>query len=188
LKKTKPNSTEIRLKKAEDDISFLLGAVVGLFILIIFLMASKSNAYELGIKYGLGFGVPEQQEPSEVKFVSVEIQNSLGSLLKHKLAAGGWFDPKPVLKRSGASFGAYSIGIKVEPGIFYAENFFGVSLISQTDSMLSTNFEFTEEIGIGIQDALGRFLGFQWKHFSNAGIQLPNKGRDFMLVSTGVRL
>jgi len=188
LKKTKPNSTD----ELEKQLVFIKGAMFGLVlawvIMIVVGLASVADAYELGIKYGLGFGVPEQQEPSEVKFVSVEIQNSLGSLLKHKLAAGGWFDPKPVLKRSGASFGAYSIGIKVEPGIFYAENFFGVSLISQTDSMLSTNFEFTEEIGVGIQDTLGRFLGFQWKHFSNAGIQLPNKGRDFLLISTGVRI
>lgn len=163
-------------------------AVTALYITLGFMAAfsSKCNAYELGIKYGLE--TTDQVTAKEVKFVSLEYQNDIAFIFRHKLAAGAWFDQNTDLNQSSSNFVAYSMGIKVEPGIFYLENLFGISLISRTDALLSTNFEFTEELGVGVQDEYGRYIGASFKHFSNAGIQLPNIGRNFILISTGVRL
>lgn len=158
-----------------------------LFLLIL-LCSPICRAYELGLKYGLGFGMPGQVDISESKLLSFELTNELGRLFRHKLSYGAWFDPQPDFKRTSASFGSYSVGLRVEPGPLYFENYFGLSLISQTDSMLSTNFEFTEELGFGVRDKEGRFFGVEYRHFSNAGLQLPNKGRDFFLLNIGVVL
>ena len=155
---------------------------------IILIFSIKSYAYDLSVKYGLGVGMPNQTDDSEAKLVSVELQNDLGRVFKHKIGIGAWFDPKPELNRAGASFMTYAVGLKVQPGDIYIENFFGFGWISQTDSMLSTSFEFTEELGIGTSDKYGRFIGIQLKHFSNAGIQIPNKGRNFILINAGVEL
>jgi len=158
-----------------------------LFLLIL-LCSPICRAYELGLKYGVGFGLPNATDNTEAKLLSFEASNELGSLFRHKLSLGAWFDPHPEFNRSSAAFGAYSAGLRVEAGYLYIENYFGFGWISQVDSMLSTSFEFTEEIGAGIKDEKGRFIGIEYRHFSNAGIQLPNKGRDFILINTGVGL
>lgn len=158
-----------------------------LFLILLF-FSPISRAYELGLNYGAGFGLPNATDDTEAKLLSLNISNSLGTLFRHKLSWGEWFDPHPEYDRSSAMFGSYSVGIRVEPGQFYFENYLGLAMISETDSMLSTNFEFTEEIGFGIKDSLGRFFGFEYRHFSNAGIQLPNKGRDFILANIGVSI
>lgn len=188
MKKTKQNSSESRLNKAEDAISFLFGAIIVLTIASILIASSISHAYELGLKYGVGFGVPNATDTTEAKLVSFDLSNELGSLFRHKLSAGAWIDPHPEFNRSSATFSSYSIGLRVEPGYFYFEDYAGLALISETDSMLSTNFEFTEEVGMGVKDNEGRFFGLEYRHFSNAGIQDPNKGRDFVLINTGVHL
>lgn len=154
----------------------------------ILLFSSISQAYELGLKYGVGFGLPNATDNTEAKLLSFEASNELGSLLRHKLSLGAWFDPHPEFSRTSAAFGAYSVGLRVEAGYLYLENYFGLALISSTDSMLSSTFEFTEEVGAGIKDNKGRFLGIEYRHFSNGGLQLPNKGRDFVLINTGVEI
>lgn len=149
-------------------------------------LSSISNASEVGIKYGLQ--VTDQVTAKEVKFVSAEYQAPISNIFRHKFAVGSWFDQNINLGQSSSQFTAYSMGIKVDAGYLYVENMFGIGLISRTDALLSTNFEFTEELGAGIQDKLGKYIGFTVKHFSNAGLQLPNYGRNFMLISAGVRL
>ena len=145
-----------------------------------------SKADQIDFKYGMGFGMPNQVDTTEAKFLAIEYQTDLTLFFQHKIGIGGWFNDHPQFNRSSATFISYSVGIQVRPGPFYFENFFGISGISKTDSMLSTNFEFTEEIGMGVMDGLGRFIGIGYKHFSNAGFQLPNKGRDFFIINTGI--
>lgn len=157
-----------------------------LFIALSVAYCTDAQAYELGLKYGLE--TTDQVTAKEVKFVSLEYQNDIAFIFRHKLAAGAWFDQNTDLNQSSSNFVAYSMGIKVQPGPLYLENLFGISMISRTDALLSTNFEFTEELGVGLQDEYGRYIGFSFKHFSNAGIQLPNIGRNFVLISTGIRL
>ncbi len=144
------------------------------------------GAGEVGIKYGLQ--VTDQVTAKEVKFASIEYQAPISNIFRHKFAVGSWFDQNIDLGQSSSPFTAYSMGIKVDAGYLYVENLFGIGLISRTDTLLSTNFEFTEELGAGIQDKLGKYIGLTVKHFSNAGIQQPNIGRNFMLLSAGVRL
>jgi hypothetical protein len=45
----------------------------------------------------------------------------------------------------------------------------------------STNFQFSDEMGIGISDLQQRIrLDFSYRHISNADIQMPNNGMNFV--------
>ena len=137
-------------------------------------------------KYGLGFGLPQQKGVAEVKLFEVGYQRPLTSVLHHKFGLGLWADTRTGDgKRKSAGYTSYSLGVRVEPGPFYLESYWGVALITGTDSLLSTLFEFTGDLAVGARDSKGRFLGVSYKHFSNAGIKNPNRGRDFFLVNVG---
>jgi len=155
----------------------------------IFLGSLQSSGEEVTFKYGLGFGQPNQDGVAETKYISFGYQNGMSNVFDYKLDLGAWFDSlDPDKEKRSSGFASSSIGVRVNPNWFYAETFFGVSYITQVDTQLSTQFEFTEELGIGIKDEYGKTIGFEYRHFSNAGIALPNKGRDFFLVNVGVPL
>jgi hypothetical protein len=60
----------------------------------------------------------------------------------------------------------------------------GPTLVSETDigtRQKSTNFQFTDEMGVGISDLNQRArLAFTYRHVSNADIKLPNNGVNFL--------
>jgi Lipid A 3-O-deacylase (PagL) len=67
----------------------------------------------------------------------------------------------------------------------------GASFISNTsvgDRIKSSNFQFTDEVGIGISDSKDQLrLGLIYRHVSNLGIALPNNGVDFRGVTLSYR-
>jgi hypothetical protein len=68
----------------------------------------------------------------------------------------------------------------------------GMSFISATnvgERVKSTNFQFSDEVSVGVSDATDRVrLAANYRHISNLGISLPNNGVDFKGVSLTVRL
>lgn len=60
----------------------------------------------------------------------------------------------------------------------------GPTLVSETNigtRQKSTNFQFTDEMGIGISDLNQRArLAFTYRHVSNADLKLPNNGVNFL--------
>jgi hypothetical protein len=69
---------------------------------------------------------------------------------------------------------------------------FGPSLISKTNFGIkskSTNFQFSDEMGLGISDAKQRLrLDLTYRHISNADIKLPNNGMNFLGFGITYRL
>jgi len=59
----------------------------------------------------------------------------------------------------------------------------GLSYVSETNigrRVKSTEFQFSDELGIGISDASERVrLGYSYRHVSNANIDTPNNNVDF---------
>jgi len=159
-------------------------------LLLCMLIPYNCMAMDLNLKYGAGFGMTGQQNISEVKYLSLGFQTNIpNSLFRTKFDIGAWFDTREndTLRKS-SFFASPAIGLRVEPGYFYVENYLGIAYVDKPDSQLGIPFEFTEEFGIGVKDGQGRFTGVQWKHFSNAGISPVNKGRDFILVNIGAPL
>jgi hypothetical protein len=60
----------------------------------------------------------------------------------------------------------------------------GPTLVSETDigtRQKSTKFQFSDELGLGISELSQRArLSFTYRHVSNADIQLPNNGVNFL--------
>lgn len=72
---------------------------------------------------------------------------------------------------------------------FFSEVGVGVSYFSKRDigPMLSTNFQFIDNVGIGYKLSPKSTVGLRFTHFSNAGIKKPNPGIDVIQItfSTG---
>lgn len=68
----------------------------------------------------------------------------------------------------------------------------GPTLVSETDigtRQKSTNFQFTDEMGVGISDLNQRArLAFTYRHVSNADIKLPNNGVNFLGLGLTLKL
>lgn len=60
----------------------------------------------------------------------------------------------------------------------------GVSYLSESNigmRIKGTNFQFSDHIGIGIEDLIGKWrAGIGYRHISNADISNPNNGVDFV--------
>jgi hypothetical protein len=163
--------------------------IIKVFFPLFFLFSLTSRADDtMTFKYGLGFGVPQQVDVSEVKYISLGHSYSLNNTFRLKGDLGAWFDGSNNPSSHGSGFGSLSLGIRVTPGYFYVDNYFGIAYLTNTDLILGIPFEFTEELGIGVKDNEGRSVGVEYRHFSNAGISSINHGRDFFLINIGIEL
>lgn len=82
--------------------------------------------------------------------------------------------------------GSVRLGIKVDLDGLYATATTGPGYISQRDNYLGGYFQFVENVVLGIEDRFGTF-GVGYQHISSAGIELPNKGRDYMFFQAGIK-
>lgn len=76
----------------------------------------------------------------------------------------------------------------VGSGGAFAQFFFGPALISQDDAKLAGTFQFHLTGGVGVRNNDGYGIGISWQHFSNAGIQQPNLGRDLLTLQVTIPL
>lgn len=90
--------------------------------------------------------------------------------------------------RKGAIVGKAQLGVKPGPrtGV-YGYAFIGPCLISATDSQLGGMGQICSDIGVGVRDEK-TIMGFGYAHISSAGMETPNKGRDYLVFSVGVSL
>lgn len=155
--------------------------------LVLFASTTSAFAGDMTFKYGIGVFLKDANSAVEVKFFSLGYQSPIWNLFRQKVELGLWADTRTGEgHRHSSGFASYSLGVSVEGGRFYASSFWGGSYITHTDSLLSTNFEFAQDLSVGLKDDAGRALGVTYKHFSNAGIKLPNKGRDFFVIDVRV--
>lgn len=156
-------------------------------LLLILLFCIPSFAGEIQARYGLGIEIPEPTYKAEVKHFSLAYQTDLPPLFIEKTELGAWFDDNAA--RSSSAFISYSVGLRIKVQYIFAECLWGGALISTPDNVfLSGHIQFMQDLGIGLIDELNRTIAITYKHISNAGIQLPNKGRDALQVQVGFPL
>lgn len=143
-------------------------------------------------KYGLGLGAPDQSSIAENKFISLGYQShfngSYSSIFDYKYEFGVWSDVSHKAGRKSNGFLSASVGLEPDLGWLYLNSFFGLAAVATTDSTMGSVPEFVEDIGAGFQDNKKRRMGVGYKHFSNAGIWAPNKGRDFITITLQIPL
>lgn len=121
---------------------------------------------------------------SETKFVNVGHRESTNFGLSYQYEGGGWFDTA----HNGRKTSGYIAGqAGVEAGdTVVARVMTGPAIISSPDSYLGGYFQFTEDFAIGIKGSNGNTVYIMYKHFSSAGLEQPNTGRDFAGVSVSI--
>lgn len=79
-----------------------------------------------------------------------------------------WVAPLAGVKASSLSGAELHIGM-------------GPGYLQNPDSTLGGHFQFSLEGGVGLYDGK-TYIGLAWKHLSSAGIEMPNQGRDFIVI------
>ena len=132
------------------------------------------------LELGLGSFSTEGKSVSQVKFGKVGVQEELWDSFKHRLNAGVWLDNRGV-GHTNSAFTSYQLGFDVQNSLLEMAIFSGPALISSTDTSLGGYFQFNETLYFGIRDPRSNnSIGVSYNHFSSAGLESPNQGRDFI--------
>lgn len=150
------------------------------------LFCYTSRADDYSFKYGMG--LLDGSPTGNIKQFSFREERHEFYAVHSAAEAGLWVDNLGG-GRSSAGFAKYQLGVK--PGWdgdgVYGSAMWGVSVQSSTDSQLGGYAQFSQDAGIGLRDETS-FIQLTYTHFSSAGIFSPNRGRDFLTLSLGVRL
>jgi hypothetical protein len=159
--------------------------VIGWTIALTLLFSLTSRADDYSFKYGMG--LQDAKPTGNIKQFSLRTESRVLGPLHDATEGGLWVDNLGDGRR-GAVYGKYQLGVKpgAEVGV-YASAFWGIELQSTTDTQLGGILQFSQDAGIGIRDETS-FVQATYSHVSSAGIWSPNRGRDFVLLSIGLRL
>jgi hypothetical protein len=136
-------------------------------------------------KYGIGVFNTADYGTASTKVFSLGYVGELFGPFINQVELGLFADSSGHDRKS-SGFGFYSIGTEVNPGYLVIRSLWGVGMITSPDSMLGGNFQFTQDLLIGVRDNKKNMIGLVYKHISSAGLELPNKGRDFLTIQVEI--
>jgi hypothetical protein len=128
---------------------------------------------------GLGIFSTEGHSLSQTKFLKIGVQEDLWYALKQRFDGGFWLDTRGD-GRTSSGFMGYQLGFEVKNDLFVGSIWSGPALISSPDIALGGIVQFNETIFFGIVDKSGDNIGIAYNHFSSAGLEMPNLGKDFI--------
>lgn len=137
---------------------------------------SRADDY---IDASLGMFHNGSPSPANVKYGEIGHRDSLGLGFFNQYSGGAWIQSARGDGRKSSAFVSDQIGLGVNNGIAVSIAT-GPTLISTPDSYLGGHFQFHETLFLGVSDpATNTSIGFAYQHFSSAGIEMPNAGKDF---------
>lgn len=171
--------------KQEDRKKLKTTILVRYLLAAIMMVASTAKADSI-IKYGAN--ASKENEPlGSTKSIFVSDQGDIVGPFIRQYEIGGWFDNSGISGRHSSALLGASAGVGVNAQLFFAQALVGPSLISHPDSSLGGYFQFNNDYAFGLRDPNTRAtIGFNYKHVSSAGIELPNRGRDFLMFRVSV--
>jgi hypothetical protein len=154
-------------------------------LLALLMLHSQAFGSELGISYGVA--LPTDSEfLQQIKYGSVSL--SEGDTFRSKYELGFFTDPRSAERRRSSAFGTAGAGLRPRTGSFLIESYIGVGGITHPDTNLGGWFNFFHDIKLGVIDKGSVSISISYKHISSAGINSPNKGRDFLLLNWAIPL
>jgi len=153
-------------------------------LFIICLISGVAGAADLiKVQYGASFK-DQKMFNTESKTINIGYYNRLREVVSYSVQVGYMGD---TVSNLNAFYTCGQLGGSLNPSkSFYVETYVGPCVLSETRDRLGGFLQFSTHIGIGWRDPeTGNEMGILWKHFSNAGLKKPNKGRDFPLFSMG---
>lgn len=151
-----------------------------LFVFFSFISIAKAD--ETFLSYGLGAGKSALNSQAETKQFDFGYREDLFQGISWQYKAGLWADGSfdPNRKTSGFASTGPQFTVSVLP--LELRTGWGISGITTTDSYLGGHFQFNGEIYLGLRDNKGNGIGVEYQHFSSAGLETPNVGRDFVIL------
>jgi len=123
------------------------------------------------------FGPDSNMNYYNRKYIAFGYTDTITDTFDYQVEVGGWRTVVPGERSS--LYSSYQLGLKTR-GEFYCHAFTGVAALSNPDNRLSSLLQFKHDIGIGFRDKRNVGIGVDYSHISNAGITLPNLGRDIV--------
>lgn len=154
-----------------------------LAIALSLLFYATARAEDVSIRGGPS--IVDGKPSGAAKIFGVRVEDDLFYGVRQAIEVGGWADKAEGHKSS--LYSKFQLGVSpgMEEGI-YGSAFLGVAGISATDRLLGGRLQFSEDIAVGFREVCS-FMSVGYSHFSSAGLSSPNKGRDFLTFSAGVR-
>lgn len=165
------------LRSVKLQVAVAIATVLGAAIFLGF--AAKAKADDLTLRYS----VNAIGAPADVMGLSLGHTFDSG-FLQYKLE-GGFTNDRRVSNLTG--FGLASVGIVPTAGNFFMSFHQGFALLTNPDGLiLSGHFQFVEDLGVGFRGNNNTAIVFGARHYSNAGIQQPNVGRDTVYLEVRI--
>lgn len=142
-------------------------------------MATTVHADQVITDVGLGAFGSKGASVSQDKFTKLGLQEEIWSPFQERFNLGGWIDDRSP-GYSSAAFMGYQIGFEVTNDVLQGSVWTGPTMLTSTDQMLGGIFQFNETIFFGIVDKDKNSIGIAYNHFSSAGLETPNLGRDYL--------
>lgn len=148
-----------------------------LFLLLLLSSLAFADQDQIVLDGGVGVFHSADHGLSEMKTITLGVQETLWGPLKDRAVVGGWIDNVP--GRSGSALASGQIGFEVNSNGTVGSIFTGPALISSPDNvLLGGYFEFIDDLHLGLQDRDGSYIGVMYRHISDAGLTPVNIGRD----------
>jgi len=139
-----------------------------ILILGISLAATATAEDNTTIRAGFGAG---HSDKSAIYSVGYEERN-VRDVLMYKLDLGAWTSGT---RGKSSPFVSGLVGVRLgSVADFYAQGLVGIAIVGNTDELLGSNFQFTEEAAVGYKS-----VSVGYKHVSSANLGDPNLGRDY---------
>ena len=149
-----------------------------MFKYIVFICLNVFCSFSLADEVTFDLGLGTLNTTSTMKFMSLGVQEDLWTILKQRGSLGGWVDQS--LGNASSGFMAAQLGVEIVNNGWVGSAFFGPGAISQSDQLLGGWFQFMSSIEFGFRDINGNYIGTMFRHFSSAGIETPNIGRNVL--------
>jgi hypothetical protein len=150
-------------------------------IAILSLLIAAPSYADTIVKYGVNVSREDEKLGSTKAIFIADQAPILGPIIR-QYEIGGWVDNTGKPGQRSSLLGGASAGIHVNAGYLYAQALVGPSLISAPDSALGGHFQFNNDIALGLRDPDTKAtIGLSYKHVSSAGLERPNRGRDFIM-------
>ena len=131
------------------------------------------------VDIGAGDFNADKGDLPQTKVVSIGYQEDLWDAVKQRYTGGAWFDNSGCGRKSSL-FASAQLGFEVVNNGWVGGVYTGGSLISSPDVVLGGPFQFLSTARYGMQDRQSNYIGVFYEHFSSAGLELPNDGRNIM--------
>lgn len=153
---------------------------------VLFYLTSHARADDVYSFYG-GPGIVGAQPTGSTKMFGLRYETHEIRGIYSAYDLGYWSDQLGEGRKSSL-VGKYQLGILPGAGTgVYGKAFLGPCIISTPDTALGGRFpQFCTDVGVGVRDST-TMMGVGYSHVSSAGLVRPNRGRDYVVISIGLR-